>query len=68
MWNKVCSNRVLDLKWKRQCQEKHLKSLRNMKSQVNTSAPKKYSFLDSRPKARQLKYGSDIVIKKNKEK
>ena len=66
MWNKVSSNRVLDLKWKKQCQEKHLKSLRGMKSQLNTSAPKKYSFLDSRPKARQLKFGNFLLIQKSR--
>lgn len=56
MWNLVASNRILDLKWKRKNQQKHIDNLKNIKSQINTSAPKKYSFLNSRPKARQLEY------------
>lgn len=50
----MASNRILDLKWKRQNQRKHINNLKNIKSQINTSAPKQYSFLNSRPKARQL--------------
>jgi hypothetical protein len=41
----MSSNRILDLKWKKENQRKHISTLRNIKSQINTSAPKKYSFL-----------------------
>ena len=61
MWNIKASNRVLDLKWKQEAQRKHLKSLKSMKAQVNTSAPRRYSFLDSRPKSKQLKYGINCL-------
>lgn len=50
----MASNRILDLKWKRQNQRKHIDNLKNIRSQINTSAPKQYSFLNSRPKARQI--------------
>ena len=63
----MSSNRVLDLKWKRQAQEKHIRNLRSVKSLINTSAPKTYSFLDSRPKARQLKFGTIFLMQKNRE-
>lgn len=56
MWNLVASNRILDMKWKKENQRKHISTLRSIKSVINNSAPKKYSFLDSRPKARQLEF------------
>ena len=54
MWNLVASNRILDLKWKKQNQKKHLINLKNVKSQINNTAPRSYSFLNTKPKARQL--------------
>lgn len=55
MWNIMSANRILDIKWKKENQRKHLNTLRNIKSMINNLSPKKYSFLDSRPKTRQMK-------------
>ncbi len=54
MWNRIASNRIPDKKRKQSAQRKHIDNLRNIKSQINNSAPKHYLFLDTRPKARQL--------------
>ena len=57
MWNLASSNRILDLKWKQQAQQKHKAALRTMRSTLNTSTPRRYSFLDSKPKRRQQELG-----------
>jgi hypothetical protein len=62
MWNKVASNRILDQISKKEAQYKHLKALRNIKSQINNSSPKQYSFLSSRPKAKQLENGKLFLM------
>jgi hypothetical protein len=60
MWNLISSNKILDIKWKRENQRKHISALQNIKSQVDTSSPNFYSFLESRPKARQLRRCTDL--------
>lgn len=57
MWNTAASNRILDLKWKRENQRKHLINLQNIKSQINTSAPRTCSFLYSKQKPKLLQQG-----------
>ena len=58
MWNIMSSNRILDLKWKQQAQKRHRQALKNVRSSTNTSCPKKYSFLDSKPKRKQIQRGN----------
>jgi uncharacterized membrane protein YfhO len=60
MWNLKSSNKILDIKWKKDNQRKHLDALRNMKSQINTTSPNKYPFLESRQKAHQQKKCSNV--------
>ena len=63
MWNIMSSNRILDLKWKQQAQKRHRRALNNVKSSTNTSCPKKYSFLETKPKRKQLQRGNQHNIK-----
>ena len=64
MWNRIASNRILDLKRKQQAQKKHIDALRNIKSRINNSAPKQYLFLNTKPKTRQLELCTNELTQK----
>lgn len=59
MWNMVGSNRLIDKRLKQDAHRKHMQALHTMKPSLDNAAPSQYSFLYSRPKAHQLKLGTD---------
>ena len=58
MWNVIVGNRLIDRKRKAEAQKRHVKALDNIRSLIDNSTPNEYSFLNSRPKAHQLKQGT----------
>lgn len=54
MWNLKSSNRILDLQSKKEAHLRHLRALKNVKSKINNSQPKQYTFLNYKAKAAQL--------------
>ena len=58
MWNVIVGNRLIDRKRKAEAQKRHVKALNNIRSLIDNSTPNEYSFLNSRPKAHQLKQGT----------
>ena len=58
MWNIIAANSFLDKRNKERQYERHRKTLSLIKSQIDNSAPKEYSFLTSRPKTRLQAYGT----------
>jgi hypothetical protein len=54
MWNVITSNRILELKMRREAYRRHKKALKDVKGQVDMSEPAKYDFLGKNLKARQL--------------
>ena len=66
MWNRMASNRILDMRRKQEAQKKHVMNLKNIKSQINNSTPKQYLFLHTRPKAKQLELCNYTLTKKGR--
>lgn len=66
MWNVLSGNRLIDRRRKEEAQKKHLIALNKVRSQINNSAPREYSFLNSRPKANQLKYCKLVVTQNDR--
>lgn len=54
MWNLKSSNRILDLQSKREAHLRHLRALKNVKSKINNSQPKKFTFLNYKAKTALL--------------
>ena len=62
----MASNRILDMRRKQEAQKKHVNNLKNIKSQINNSAPKQYLFLHTRPKTKQLELCIYMLTKKGR--
>lgn len=54
MWNVITSNRILELKMRREAYRRHKKALKEIKGQVDLTSPEKYSFLTKNLKGKQI--------------
>ena len=57
MWNLIAPNRYLENKRIQGEYRRHRKSLIDIKSQLDITAPQHYEFLNNKPKTKQLAKG-----------
>jgi hypothetical protein len=58
MWNVIAANRLLDKRNREKQYLKHRKTLSCIKPQIDNLPPPSFDFLTTRPKAKQLAYGT----------